>query len=174
MIPPEFPPMTDDFAALFDFNRWANDRMFGACRQLSAEQYAAEPVPGWTPVRLTVVHMAVVTEAWLRSLAGDPDDKYLTEAEMPTLSDAERLIERAYRHFDTIRPNLTPEWLTTTRRIRGRTRMATLPPWVVLRQVINHTTYHRGQVASKLKRFGVVQPETDLVLWAFEHFPQGG
>jgi DinB family len=59
-----------------------------------------------------------------------------------------------------------------SRAVRGRTRTATLPPWVVLRQVVNHTTYHRGQMASKLKRFGVVQPETNLVFWAFEHFPQ--
>jgi uncharacterized damage-inducible protein DinB len=43
---------------------------------------------------------------------------------------------------------------------------------VVLRHVVNHTTYHRGQVASKLKRFGVVQPETDLVVWAIERWPQ--
>jgi uncharacterized damage-inducible protein DinB len=165
--------MTDDFAALFDFNRWANARMLAACRHLSPEQYAAEPVPGWTPVRSTVVHIALVTELWLRSLGGDPDDKYLTGAEMPAVADAERLIERGYRHFEAIRPKLTADWLANPRTLRDRTRTATLPPWVVLRQVVHHTTYHRGQVASKLKRFGVVQPETDLVLWAFEHFPQG-
>ncbi|HEY1859087.1 MAG TPA: DinB family protein [Gemmataceae bacterium] len=47
-----------------------------------------------------------------------------------------------------------------------------MPPWAVLRHVVNHTTYHRGQVASKLKRFGVQQPETDLIFWAFEQIPQ--
>ena len=48
----------------------------------------------------------------------------------------------------------------------------TLPPWAVLRHLVNHTTYHRGQVASKLKRFGIQQPETDLVYWCFEQIPQ--
>jgi uncharacterized damage-inducible protein DinB len=43
---------------------------------------------------------------------------------------------------------------------------------VVLRHVVNHTTYHRGQVAAKLKRFGVQQPETDFVYWAMEQVPQ--
>jgi uncharacterized damage-inducible protein DinB len=43
---------------------------------------------------------------------------------------------------------------------------------VVLRHVVNHTTYHRGQVASKLKRFGVQQAETDLTFWAREQVPQ--
>jgi uncharacterized damage-inducible protein DinB len=42
----------------------------------------------------------------------------------------------------------------------------------VLRHVVNHSTYHRGQVASKLKRFGVEQPMTDFVLWALEQVPQ--
>jgi hypothetical protein len=33
-------------------------------------------------------------------------------------------------------------------------------------------TYHRGQVASKLKRFGIEQPITDFFFWAIEQVPQ--
>jgi uncharacterized damage-inducible protein DinB len=44
----------------------------------------------------------------------------------------------------------------------------------VLRHVVNHSTYHRGQVASKLKRFGVEQPLTDFVFWVMEQAPQQG
>jgi len=43
-----------------------------------------------------------------------------------------------------------------------------LPPWAILRHVVNHSSYHRGQVASKLKRFGIEQPATDLLFWAIE------
>jgi uncharacterized damage-inducible protein DinB len=68
---------------------------------------------------------------------------------------------------------LTPEWLNTVQTLRGRGgRVATLPRWTVLRHVVNHSTYHRGQVASKLKRFGIEQPGTDFVLWAKELVPQ--
>jgi uncharacterized damage-inducible protein DinB len=164
--------MKDDFVSLFTFNRWANARMLDACRKLPAEQYAAEPAPGWSSVRATVCHIAIVTEGWLRGLANDPDEKLPTEAELPAVDDAQRLLERAYLRFDELLPTLTPERLATpvTHRRRGRT--ATLPPWVVLRHIVNHTTYHRGQVASKLKRFGIQQAETDLVYWAFEQIPQ--
>jgi uncharacterized damage-inducible protein DinB len=164
--------MTDDFGSLFAFNRWANAKMLDACRQLTPEQYAAEPAPGWAPVRATVYHIAVVTEGWLRGLADDPDPSLPAEAEVATVDAAAALLDRAYRRFDGLLPTLTPEVLATPRTLRRRGRTAVLPPWVVLRHVVNHTTYHRGQVASKLKRLGVVQPETDLVYWAFEQIPQ--
>jgi uncharacterized damage-inducible protein DinB len=69
-------------------------------------------------------------------------------------------------------PTFTPEWLSTPRTFRGRGRSAILPPWTVLRHLVNHSTYHRGQVASKLKRFGIEPPGTDFVLWVFEQVPQ--
>jgi uncharacterized damage-inducible protein DinB len=164
--------MKDDLGSLFAFNRWANARMLDACRKLTPKQYAAEPVPGWSSVRATVCHIAVVTELWLRGLANDPDDSLPTEGELPTVDEAQRLLERAYRRFDELLPTLTPDWLATPVTYSRRGRTATLPPWVVLRHIVNHTTYHRGQVASKLKRFGVQQAETDLVYWAFEQIPQ--
>src|SRR5262245_23104332 len=98
--------MNDDFASLFAFNRWANAKMLDACRALTAEQYVAEPVPGWTSVRATVWHIAVVTDGWLRGLANDPDQSFPTEAELPTVEDAERLLAGAYRRFEALLPTL--------------------------------------------------------------------
>src|SRR5262249_42937829 len=113
-------------------------------------------------VRATVWHIAIVTEGWLRGLANDADDNFPTEAELATVNDAERLLERAYHRFDELLPALTPDWLTTPVTYSRRGRTATLPPWVVLRHVVNRTTYHRGQLASKLKRFGVQQRRLTL------------
>jgi len=164
--------MNDDFATLFAFNRWANDKMLAACRQLTPEQYAAEPAPGWSSVRSTVYHIARATEGWLRGLKGDPDESRLSEEEVATVDDAERLLERGYKHLEEILAAFTPQRLATPVTLRSRGRSVTLLPWVVLRHVVNHTTYHRGQVASKLKRFGVQQPETDFLFFAMERLPQ--
>jgi uncharacterized damage-inducible protein DinB len=164
--------MNDDFVSLFAYNRWADRRVLDACRKLTAEQYVAEPVPGWSSVRSTIVHIAVVTDGWLSGLEGESDQDVLKESDLPTVDDAERLLERANRIFDGLAAKLTPEWLTTPRTLRRRNRTAILPPWAVLRHIVNHSTYHRGQVASKLKRLGVEQPATDFVFWAFEHIPQ--
>jgi uncharacterized damage-inducible protein DinB len=164
--------MNDDFVSLFAYNRWADGRVLDACRKLSPGQYAAEPVPGWSSVRASLVHIASATHNWLRRLAGQEVSGPLTEADLPTLADAERYLEEAYHLLDGLRPTLTPQWLATPQLFELRGRSMTLPPWVVLRHVVNHATYHRGQVASKLKRLGVEQPFTDFVFWAREQMPQ--
>src|SRR6202045_4446718 len=117
-------------------------------------------------------HIALVTEIHLRTLAGDPDDGIPTEADLATVDDAARLLERAYRRFEELQPTLTPEGLNTVYTLRGSGWTATQPRWAMLRHIVNHSTYHRGQVASKLKRFGVEQPTTDFSFWVMEQIPQ--
>jgi uncharacterized damage-inducible protein DinB len=166
--------MQDDVAALLAYDRWANSNVLDACRGLTAQQYVAEPVSGWSSVRATIYHIAVATQWNLRTLAGDLDDRTPTEGDLATVDDAAELLERAYHRFEELRPMLTPERLDTMLTLRAVGRTFTLPRWAVLRHVVNHATYHRGQVASKLKRFGIEQPNTDFFFWVIEQIPQEG
>ena len=163
--------INDNIRSLFAFNRWADRRVLQACRSLSNEQYAAEPVPGWSSVSSTILHITMVTDGWLRSLTGEAVEMFLTEAEVASVEDAERCLDRAHQRFESL-PVDSPDWLATAMTLRGRGRTLVLPPWVILRHVVNHSSYHRGQVASKLKRFGIEQPATDFVFWAMENFAQ--
>jgi DinB family len=113
-------PMTDDFVSLYDFNRWANARMLEACRKLTSEQYAAEPVPGWGSVRSTVYHIAIVTDGWLRTLANDPDQSFPSEADVSTVDDAARILDRAYQTLNGLLPTFSPELLATPRTMSRR------------------------------------------------------
>ncbi len=74
------------------------------------------------------------------------------EAELPTLDDDARLLAVAQDRLDRLAAPFV------YRNTRGRA--ASLPLWAALRHVVNHASYHRGQVASKLKRFGVEPPVT--------------
>src|SRR5262249_20887732 len=150
----------------------ANRKVFDACRQLTAEQYVAEPAPGWSSVRSTIYHIALATEINLRTLAGDLDDRMPPEADLATVDDVAGLLERAYRRFEELRPTLTPERLNTLLTFRAIGRSFTLSRWAILRHIVNHSSYHRGQVASKLKRFGIEQPNTDFFWWMIEQIPQ--
>jgi len=164
--------MQDDVVALFAYDRWANTKVFEACRKLTAGQYVAEPVQGWSSVRSTIYHIAMATELNLRAVAGDPDTNIPTEANLATVDAATRLLEHAYHRFEELRPGLTPERLNALLTVRGRGYTFTLPRWAILRHIVNHSSYHRGQAASKLKRFGIEPPNTDFFFWTVEQTPQ--
>jgi uncharacterized damage-inducible protein DinB len=164
--------MQDDIVAFFAFDRWANAKVFDACRKLTAAQFVAEPVPGWTSVRSTIFHIVMATEMNLRTVAGDSDQSMPAEADAATVDDVARLLERSYDRLEKLRPTLTPERLTTLVTLRAIGRSFTLPRWAILRHIVNHASYHRGQVASKLKRFGVEPPNTDFFFWTIEQIPQ--
>ena len=155
--------MTDDIATLFAYNRWADRRILDACRKLTPEQLAAEPVAGWSSVRSSLVHIAAATEGWLRGVSGESVQTMPTEADLPSVEHIEALLDRAHGILESLAPTLTPELLAADRRFSGRGRTAVLPLWAALRHVVNHSTYHRSQIAAKLKRLGIEPPMTDLV-----------
>ena len=108
----------------------------------------------------------------MRALAGDTDDRISAEVDLATVDDTARLLERAYCRFEELLPELTPERLNTLLTLHAIGRSFTLPRWAILRHIVNHSTYHRGQIASKLKRFGIEPPNTDFFWWTIEQVPQ--
>ena len=167
--------MNDDLSSLFAFNRWADDRIVTAIRQLTPDQYMQEPVPGWVSVRSSLVHIAAATLLWARRLQGEDVRTLLTETDVPTLDDAVRLLAEGHDAFDALVAAATPEKLAaiwTQTDPKGNVRK--MPFWSVYRHVVNHATYHRGQIASKLRRLGVTPPFTDLILWAVEQTAKDG
>ena len=164
--------MPDDLVTLFSFDRWANGKVLEACRGLTAGQFVAEPVPGWSSVRSTIHHIVMATEINLRAAAGDAEGRLLTEDDVATVDDAARFLDHIYARFEELCPTLTPERLNAVVTLHAIGRTFTLPRWAILRHIVNHATYHRGQIASKLKRFGIEPPNTDFFWWMIEQIPQ--
>ena len=164
-------PMQDDLKSLFAYNRWADGRVVEACRALGPGQYEQSPAPGsgWASIRSTLVHVADATWIWARRIDGEAVTARVTEADVPTLDDAAALLARGHDAFDRLLDALPPERLATVWSYRNfENQELSLPLWAVFRHVVNHATYHRGQIAAKFGRLGATPARTDLVVWAIE------
>ena len=167
--------MNDDLPSLFEYNVWANRRMLDAVRALSAEAYSREQGGGWPSVRASLVHLAGATDAWARRLAGEDVTRLPSEAEVPALAAAEALLVGADARLGALVPALSPERLASPFSWKNlRKEEKTAPLWAVLRHVVNHGSYHRGQIASLVKRAGGTPAATDLVFWAIERHAARG
>jgi uncharacterized damage-inducible protein DinB len=167
--------MHDDFPSLFAYNRWADDRILAACRGLSQDAYTRELPSGMTALRTTLVHLAAATQAWSRRIRGEPVTALASETDLPAVEDAVRVLRETHDAFAHLASTLTPQRLAGIFSYRNlKNEEKRLPLWAVLRHVVNHASYHRGQVAVKLKRLGVDPPATDFVFWAIEETARGG
>jgi uncharacterized damage-inducible protein DinB len=151
------PPLSTALSELIDYNYWARDRQLQACAALSAEQFFS--------VRDTLVHLLAVEWIWLERWRGRPPRSLLAAEGFPTLAAiSERwiVVEREMRAFLT---GLSEEALDrpfTYVNMRGETWTYVL--WRAVFHVLNHQSYHRGQVTAQLRLLGVQPPAVDFLV----------
>lgn len=167
--------MVDNLMQLYAYNRWADERVYQACRQLAETDYQREPTPGWSSVHSTLFHIAGATQLWARRFEGEVVTSFPDEREVAGWEAAWRMLDDGQKRIERIITTSSLEELNairTFKSLKGEPR--TMPFWAGLRHVVNHATYHRGQIASKLKRLGVEPPITDLAAWAMEQVERSG
>jgi uncharacterized damage-inducible protein DinB len=160
--------MQDTLASMLEYHRWADERLLTACSLLTDAQYAQQVGGSFPSLRALVAHMAAAAHAWRTRLDGGQVTELLTDVQVPTVEAAMRHLVHAYEVFnrEAARPADDLAAMFTYRNTRGAE--ISLPRWAVLRHIVNHGTYHRGQMAAMLRQLGVVPPSTDLTLWAAE------
>lgn len=161
--------MKDELASLYAYNRWANERVVVSLRALAPGDYTRELGGGWPSLRSTFVHLAGATNAWSVRFGGKDATSLPKEEDLPLLENAVTLLEFAQSKLEPFLATLTPARTSepfTWKNLSGAERTA--PFWTVLRHVVNHCTYHRGQIASMIRRVGGKPLATDMVVWGIE------
>ncbi len=163
----------DALRELFDYNYWARDRQLEACAALSGEQFVRPMGSSFSSVRDTLAHLVAVESIWL--------DRWLGRA--PTQADAQA-VARAFA-AETF-PNLTvvrERWQAVEHNLRAylagldeaalkqpltytnlRGERWTYPLGEALFHVVNHQTYHRGQITTLLRQLGAAAPGIDYLV----------
>jgi uncharacterized damage-inducible protein DinB len=155
------------------FHRWATQRIVEATRPLSAEQLHHDHGTAFKSIFGTLVHIFQADSAWLGRIHGNPDSQTSTYPPKPDLeglaSDWFALLDRAVERSAALNE---AEWnkIISYKDSRGNQHETPLLPIVL--HVVNHGSYHRGQVSSLLRQTGITPPNTDLINFYRQAFAQ--
>jgi uncharacterized damage-inducible protein DinB len=151
---------------LYDYNYWANKRMFGVIEQLTPEEFCQSVAGSYGSIRNTLVHVLSAEWGWLDRCGGPPRGPRLEPADYPTpqtLVAKWSWVEESMRKFlsglsdtDLSRPiefSFNPAEKHSV--AMGR----------LLQHAAVHGVHHRGQVALLLRTLGRVPGNFDLVLF---------
>lgn len=149
---------------LFAFNAWANHRVLGAAEALATEQFTQPMGSSFSSVRDTLAHICGVEWVWLERMEGRsptsiPEAKeYSNVAALRArwLETEKRWLEYVSR-LDQAELDEQVDYKTLS---FGASRDAR---WQMMQHVVNHGTYHRGQVIALLRQLGAKGASTDLI-----------
>jgi uncharacterized damage-inducible protein DinB len=155
----------EDFLQLYDYNAWANRRTLEACAPLTDEQFARDLGGGFASVRDTLLHIMLVEWVWPERWHGRSPDKIPSVANeflsVQSLHARWREIERdLLRYIAELKPH-DLERIVHHKNLSGVPQAQ--PLWQMMQHLVNHGSYHRGQVSLKLRQLGAKPNGTDLI-----------
>jgi uncharacterized damage-inducible protein DinB len=155
-----------DLQTLLDYNYWARDRVFDALDPLTPEQAMRDLGGSFASVHDTVTHIYSAELVWFGRWNGE-SPTLLTGAAFPDLAAVRRAWaghEAKMRAFVSDLGDAGVDRVFEFKMFSGQPTAA--PFWQMLQHVVNHGTYHRGQITTKLRQLGA-QPAKSLDMIAF-------
>lgn len=144
-----------DLCTLVDFHYWARNRMLDAVDGLTSDQYARDLGSSFRSVRDTVVHIYAAEWIWYMRWLGTSPSALVTVDQFPDIAairNAWTELEGKVRAFVSA---LDEDGVT---RVMPYTLLSgvssTSPFWQMIQHVVNHASYHRGQVTTMLRQLG--------------------
>jgi len=160
-----------DTRNLIAFHYWARNRMLEALDPLSPEQFTQDLGGSFSSVRNTVVHALSAERIWLSRWMGESPPVMLTAEMFPDLP----TVRRAWSDTESkLRALFDAAGEDGIQRVIGYKTLAGIESqsilWQMLQHVVNHATYHRGQVTNYLRQLGCAPPKsTDLIAFYREN-----
>lgn len=153
-------------ADLVEFNDWAARLFHKAVGQLSPDEWTMEVGGSFGSIQGTMAHMVGAEWIWLERWKGAspshaPD--WVKDPDAPTLTDHWEAVATDRKAWMEAQSDEELQRLLSYNRLDGEPSTTRLD--VLIRHVVNHSTYHRGQVAAFLRNLGKTPPSSDLVLW---------
>jgi uncharacterized damage-inducible protein DinB len=154
-----------DLTTLLDYHYWARDRMMDAIGRLSADDYVRPLGSSFGSVRDTAVHIYGADWVWCERWHGRSPNALLRAddyPDVPALAAAWRDLEATVRALVAARGEAGTAEMFDYRSVAGMAGRSVF--WHMLQHVVNHGSYHRGQVTTLLRQLGAEPPKSmDLI-----------
>ena len=151
---------------LYDYNAWAHARIFEALGRLPAEQYVRDLRSSHGGIHGTLCHIVWAEELWLNRWLGKPNPAVAQGKDLASLAAARARWEEVERARAAFLRALTDAGLAGTITIKPTTGGAYVHTYLqTLQHVVDHSSYHRGQIITMLRQLGVQPPSTGLILF---------
>jgi uncharacterized damage-inducible protein DinB len=158
-----------DTQLMFDYNQWANTRLLNATGNLTPEQFVKDLGNSYRSVRDTMTHILGGEWIWLMRWKGLSPDAIMQSNEIP---DFQTLVERwkevrmdQWNFISKISDESLLE-VISYENLKGETWE--YPLWQMMHQVVNHSTYHRGQVITMLRQLDAQPVPLDFLIFIDE------
>ncbi len=153
-----------DILVLYQYNRWANEKIRAAARNLAPEQFLAEASYPHGGLRGTLTHILFAEWIWRNRWEGTSPTLRLKAEEFPTL---ESLLQRWQEEENKLLAfveEVTDDKLAVPfqyKNTKGVPKENIL--WQAMAHVVNHGTQHRAEAAAMLTDFGCSPGDIDMI-----------
>jgi len=160
---------------MLDYHYWARDRVLAAVEALTPEQLARDLGNSFPSVRDTLAHIVAAEWAWLSRWRGQSPTALRAASDFPDLAAVRREwteLEPQVRGFAAGLGEQGVERIFEYRLLSGATGAS--PFWQMLQHVVNHASYHRGQITTMLRQLGVAPPKSMDMITFYRERPAAG
>jgi len=165
---------TEDIRTLYAFNRWANRRVLRDVAPLSREELSRNLDTSHTSIHGTLVHILWAEWLWVRRFRGQSPKRIFSPDEFSDVSQLATKWKRVEREQQKFISQLTDQRLGL--RIEYENRQGERWEYSLahmMQHLVNHSSYHRGQVVTLLRQLGRTARPTDLLVFLDEAGGEG-
>jgi uncharacterized damage-inducible protein DinB len=145
----------DDLRTMLDYHYWARDRLLAALEPLTPEQLDRDLGSSFKSIRETITHTYAAEWAWHSRWEGHSPTALLPAdlfADLAALHNAWSELEAKIRAFVDALGEDGVARVFEYKLLSGQPGAS--PLWQMLQHVVNHASYHRGQVTTMLRQIG--------------------
>jgi uncharacterized damage-inducible protein DinB len=153
-----------DLTTLVEFNYWARDRMLQSVSALDVEQYVKPMGNSFSSVRDTVVHIYSAEWVWCSRWHGTSPSSPIAASDYRDLAAVTSVWHELEAKIRAFVGGLDDAGISNEIDYRLMNGQASRSPiWQMVQHLVNHGTYHRGQVATLLRQLAAKPASTDLI-----------